>query len=193
MNDLEPLALVMVKKTPFSPTPTNNRFDMNEIFNKKFLRQLFTPYGRLQRRPFAYCLLFYILTHIALRWLSVLAMPLMPVMVMMLTLLLTVVITLAMLCLTIRRYHDFGCTGWIPGGSLLLTFAFGMAQSLPTSPLSQADMAPTVAIVNVVLSAIGLLVMALVPLAMPSTKKPTRYDAQPYNDTEVVVKRKTIR
>lgn len=40
---------------------------MNEIFNKKFLRQLFTPYGRLQRRPFAYCLLFYILTHIALR------------------------------------------------------------------------------------------------------------------------------
>lgn len=115
---------------------------MNEIFNKKFLRQLFTPYGRLQRRPFAYCLLFYILIHIALRWLSILTMPLMPVMVMMLTLLLTVVITLAMLCLTIRRYHDFGCTGWIPGGSLLLTFAFGMAQSLPTSPLSQADMAP---------------------------------------------------
>ncbi len=31
---------------------------MNEIFNKKFLRQLFTPYGRLQRRPFAYCLSF---------------------------------------------------------------------------------------------------------------------------------------
>lgn len=79
---------------------------MNEIFNKKFLRQLFTPYGRLQRRPFAYCLLLYILIHIALRWLSILAMPLMPVMVMMLTLLLTVVITLAMLCLTIRRYHD---------------------------------------------------------------------------------------
>ena len=120
---------------------------MNEIFNKEFLRQLFTPYGRLQRRPFAYCLLFYILIHIALRWLSILAMPLMPVMVMMLTLLLTVVITLAMLCLT-------------------------------------------VAIVNVVLSAIGLLVMVLVPLAMPSTKKPTRYDAQPYNDTEVAVKRK---
>ena len=166
---------------------------MNEIFNKKFLRQLFTPYGRLQRRPFAYCLLFYILIHIALRWLSILAIPLMPVMVMMLTLLLTVVITLAMLCLTIRRYHDFGCTGWIPGGSLLLTFAFGMAQSLPTSPLSQADMAPTVAIVNVVLSAIGLIVMVLVPLAMPSTKKPTRYDAQPYNDTEMAIKRKTIR
>ena len=36
---------------------------MNEIFNKKFLRLLFTPYGRLQRRPFAYCLLFYILIH----------------------------------------------------------------------------------------------------------------------------------
>ncbi len=166
---------------------------MNEIFNKKFLRQLFTPYGRLQRRPFAYCLLLYILIHIALRWLSILAMPLMPVMVMMLTLLLTVVITLAMLCLTIRRYHDFGYTGWIPGGSLLLTFAFGMAQSLPTSPLSQADMAPTVAIINVVLSAIGLLLIVLVPLAMPSTKKPTRYDAQPYNGTEGAVKRKTIR
>lgn len=84
---------------------------MNEIINKKFLRQLFTPYGRLQRRPFAYCLLLYILIHIALRWLSILAIPLMPVMVMMLTLLQTVVITLAMLCLTIRRYHDFGCTG----------------------------------------------------------------------------------
>lgn len=68
-----------------------------------------------------------------------------------------------------------------------------MAQSLPTSPLSQADMAPTVAIVNVVLSAIGLLLMVLVPLAMPSTKKPTRYDAQPYNGTEGAVKRKTIR
>ena len=80
---------------------------MNEIFNKKFLRQLFTPYGRLQRRPFAYCLLFYILIHIALRWLSILAMPLMPVMVMILTLLLTVVITLASVLSTFSTLN--GC------------------------------------------------------------------------------------
>lgn len=141
---------------------------MNEIFKKTFLKQLFSPYGRLKRRPFAYCLLLYIVINIALRWLGILAMPLMPAMVMLLVFLLTVVVTLSMLCLTMRRYHDFGCSGWVPGGSLLLTFAFGLAQSLPGTPLAEAQWASLVEIVNVVLSAIGLVAMVLVPLAVPS-------------------------
>ena len=103
-------------------------------------------------------------------------MPLSVAVVMLLVFLATVVTTLAMLCLTIRRYHDFGCTGWVPGGSLLLTFAFGLAQSLPGSPLFRPEMSAAVEVVNVVLSAIGLIVMVLVPLAFPSTRQPTRYD-----------------
>lgn len=149
---------------------------LREIFSKQFLHALFQPYGRLQRRPFAYCLLLYIIISIGLSWAGLLLMPLMPAMVMLINVLLSVVIAAVMLCLTMRRYHDFGCTGWVPGGSLLLAFFFGIMQSWPGSPLTMKENVGWVAVANVVLSALGLITMVIIPLFIPTTSKKTRYD-----------------
>ena len=136
---------------------------------------LFSTHGRLPRRTFAYAMLAYICALFIIGVFGRFCAPLMPSMIFILCFCAQLLAELSALTFIVRRYHDFGVTGWLPGALFLAVITFGILRTVPTSPLAQPQNATAVEITNTVLSALALIVWILIPLAWPPQKRENRY------------------
>lgn len=143
------------------------------------LSGLFSPYGRLRRRFFCYYMFAYVVLILALNFLGAFLSVLVPVMGQLVVLVLYVPALGAMLCQLMRRYHDFGVTGWVPGGFFCVTLLYGLLASWPGAPLQSALPVGWSEMLRVGLSALGLVVLFFVPALMPGQKGANRYGRNP--------------
>lgn len=134
---------------------------------KKIIASLFSTRGTIGRRRFAYTLLIYIAVNYALQYLAPYAAHLAGTTGLLIVFLLFILTIAAALCQMIRRYHDFGRSGWWPAGCLLLALATGIARTILIPRSNDATLLNTLEIAATVISGLGLVVMVLIPLFVP--------------------------
>lgn len=138
----------------------------------RFLAPLLTVRGRTSRRFYCYCLLAYIVLSVLIGLLARLIITyLHPTIGMLVALILVLPLLAAMFCQAVRRYHDFGVTGWVPGGFLIAAFVLNLLRS-PGQPL---DGTPWAEAMRIGLQALSIIVFVFIPGLVPTTKRGDRY------------------
>lgn len=146
---------------------------------QQFLRSLFTWRGRINRSVFCFCFLGFIVLSIALNYIGqFLAANIDPSLGVTIYYLVSLALMLAMLFQMMRRYHDFGVTGWVPGGFFLFscvvytlispTFSFGASLSVETNYY-----------IRLSVQILGYIVMLFVPALVRGHKSANKYGAPP--------------
>ena len=108
-------------------------------------------------------------------------------MVMLILLLFLLVLYVPMFLAVIKRYHDFGWSGWVPGVLFICHFAWSVYFQVAYVPQvleSAARLRPVhlpvwVETVSAVFTVVNLFVFLLIPLFMPGTKGFNRYGSNP--------------
>lgn len=147
-------------------------------FTSSWLAQWFTPRGRVRRRVFCFFVLGYIIVSMVIQMLGGLLIRLNPLGAMLLVIILQLPLRGAEICVQMRRYHDFGISGWLPGSFYLLHFLWWLL-SVPAFGLTAFFMHPKVEMAATIVSAVYLIVLFFVPALTPGVKGSNRYGADP--------------
>ncbi len=147
-------------------------------FTSSWFAQWFTPRGRVRRRVFCFFVLGYIIVSMLIQMLGGLLVRLNPLGAMLLVIILQLPLIGTWICVQMRRYHDFGITGWLPGSFILLQFLWGLLAT-PAFGLTAFFMHPKVQLAATIFSALNLIVLFFVPALTPGFKGSNRYGADP--------------
>lgn len=146
---------------------------------QQILRSLFTWRGRINRAVFCYCFLGFIVLSIAVNYLCpLLATAVDATLGVTLYYLLSLALMLSMLFQMMRRYHDFGVTGWVPGGYFLFCTAAYLAIS-PTTSFGASLSVEANYYTRLSLQIVGYIVMLFVPALVRGHKTANKYGAPP--------------
>lgn len=147
-----------------------------------FLSSLLYPFGRVRRRYFCYYLLIYVVFNVLISLLSGLLMSMVQSIGMLIAIIFYVALLGVWICQTVRRYHDFGFSGVLPGIIFVVTMAYTIMLSLPGAPLVQMMGAETTEVVRIVIWVLFLILMVFVPALVPGTKGFNHYGSNPRYD-----------
>ncbi len=143
--------------------------------NAARLSGLFSPFGRIGRRYFVRYMALFIVCFYLSGLLGGVLVRLHAAMGMLLTVAMALLLILLMLGQTVRRYHDFGCTGWVPGSFVAATLFLAILDNWPSRPLLQIFPASTLEMITMAWSALSIVVLFFVPALWPGTKGANRY------------------
>ena len=147
-------------------------------FTSSWLAQWFTPRGRVRRRVFCFFVLGYIIVTMLILMLGGLLIRLNPLGAMLLVIILQLPLIGAWICVQMRRYHDFGISGWLPGSFILLPHLW-MLLADPAFGMTAFFTHPKVELAATIFSALNLIVLYFVPALTPGFKGSNRYGADP--------------
>ncbi len=143
---------------------------------QSFFADLFTTRGRICRHIFWRYMLIYVAGCLIVSALGRALNGLSTILAQLVVILLYLPLAAAALCQTVRRYHDFNVSGWVPGGFMLLCFL----EYIVSASLQVSDsLIAWTSIFEVCMSAAGLALLFLVPALVPGNRITNRYGMRP--------------
>ena len=154
--------------------------------DREFFSGLLNPTGRLRRFHFGLYAIIYVVLVFFLAVLGGLVTFLGGTIGMLVMLLLIVCSYIPFFIAIVKRYHDFGWSGWVPGTFLIINVVWSVCVALAYGNSMENMMAgkslilpSAVSSFSYVISALQLVVFFLLPLFMPGAKGFNRYGSNP--------------
>ncbi len=124
-------------------------------------------------------MLLFLVAYILVVYLSRLLLPLQPLMVGLITVTIILMLILIIMGQVVRRYHDFGYTGWVPGVCAGITILMTLVETRPETSLQRFISPEAFTVFQMLWSALSLMILFFLPALIPGQKHRNRYGEDP--------------